>query len=96
MIRSNYDVHIHPKGKLVLLTDTGWPWDRHFTITNDAENVVADLTKQGIINNTIQVIYYDSENVLTELLHENGEFKGFRSRSSKTRDDHHPHYHEEE
>lgn len=60
----------------IVLHDTGH--DRgHPTITNDAEHVVAELYAEGHLPNGRKLLYYDSEERLTELLHEEGRFAGF-------------------
>ena len=60
----------------VILRDIG-PWDRHLTITNDAENVVETLFKSGKMKPGQRLLYFDSENELTELLIKDGKFAGF-------------------
>ena len=49
------------------------------TVTNDAERVVAELYANGILKDGVQLLYYDSENYLDELLHKKGKFTGFSS-----------------
>ena len=61
----------------MLLQDIG-PWDEHPTITNDAENVVALLVRDEILQPSQRLFYYDSENELTEILMQDGKFAGFR------------------
>jgi len=57
------------------LRDIG-PWDRHLTITNDAENVV--LRVAHMLRGR-RLFYYDSVGELTELcLTENCRFAGFK------------------
>jgi hypothetical protein len=58
----------------ILLEDVG-PWDRYLTITNDAENVIRDLSP--ILAPGQRVLYRDSEGILTELKHKDGVFTGF-------------------
>lgn len=59
-----------------IIRDVG-PWDQHLTITNGAEWVVEFLYKNKIIKNGKRLLYYDSENELSELLHENGKLIGY-------------------
>lgn len=59
---ANYRVVEDTPDKLVL-EDVG-PWDRHFTITNDAENVMNEL--HGRLHGR-KLFYFDSEGELTEL-----------------------------
>lgn len=51
--------------------------DVGMSVTNDAENVVAELFENGLLNNGKRLFYYDSENQLDEILHEEGKFTGF-------------------
>jgi len=74
--QANYYVQIETD-KSVVLVDIG-PWDKYPTITNDAENVVEQLVKGKILTPEKRLYYYDSENQLDEILHENGKFKGFK------------------
>lgn len=60
---AQYEIVEDTPEKLVL-QDLG-PWDRHFTITNDAENVVNGLRSRL---NGRKLFYYDSENELTEIV----------------------------
>lgn len=67
-------IHIvEQTAKALLIHDVG-PWDRHPTVTNDAENVVDYLLPllQGR-----RLFYFDSEGDLDELLIHDGKFAGF-------------------
>lgn len=57
----------------VTIHDDG-PWDRHPTVTNDADNVVRALADalRGR-----RLFYYDSDGRLDEILVRNGAFAGF-------------------
>lgn len=47
------------------------------TVTNDAQAVVQDLHRNGILGNR-KLFYYDSEGELDELIHDgHGMFQGF-------------------
>jgi len=70
---ANYEI-VDQTPKAVLIKDLG-PWSRHFTITNDAEGVV--LRMSPILKGR-RLYYFDSDGDLTELVIENGHFKGFR------------------
>jgi len=59
----------------VVIFDRG-PWDVHFTITNDAENVVRQLAPRLCGR---RLFYFDSEMELDELVVKDGEFAGFRA-----------------
>lgn len=65
--RSNYKV-IEITASHILLKDIG-PWDQHLSITNDAENVVADMTPhlETMDGRRRRLLYLDSEGVATEL-----------------------------
>lgn len=58
-LKPNYEV-IHD-GEWLTLRDLG-PWDKHFTITNDPESVLAELDLKGR-----PVFYIDSEGVFSRL-----------------------------
>lgn len=59
--------------KTLYLRDDG-PWDSHPTITNDAEWVVEQVA--GRLGGRA-LLYYDSDNMLDELLVKDGKFAGF-------------------
>lgn len=63
----------HTTSDCVLLEDLG-PWERHLTITNDAENVVAQVADQ-LRGRRLE--YIDSAGERTELLVKDGKFAGF-------------------
>lgn len=65
----------HPPSPLVI-RDVG-PWDRHPTVTNDAEWVVEALVAQGRLPNGRRLWYYDSEGRLDEIIVQDGRFAGF-------------------
>lgn len=69
---ANYEILID-NSRLMILQDRG-PWDKHFTITNDAERVVAQLTRRL---KGRRLFYFDSEGDLDELLVRDGKFAGF-------------------
>lgn len=58
----------------LLIKDTGSPWNKFPTITNDAENVVAKLASSL---NGRRLYYIDSEGRIDELIVEDGKFAGF-------------------
>jgi hypothetical protein len=72
MKRSNYIIQ-HEDDNTILLHDIG-PWDIYLTITNDAENVVNDLTQE---QRRKKVAYIDSDGLLTRLLIKDGKFEAF-------------------
>ncbi len=61
----------------ILIMDLG-PWDKHLTITNDAEYIVQDLHSQGRLTGRKDLIYIDSERQRDRILHDGrGHFLGF-------------------
>jgi len=74
---ANYDI-VERTPQAVTLRDLG-PWDKYLTITNAAEEVVENLSRLGIITEGQRLLYYDSGNELTELLHKDGKFVGFKA-----------------
>lgn len=72
MTRANYEIIEDHSDKLVL-RDLG-PWNRHLTITNDAECVVAELLERLAGR---RLFYYDSDGELTELKIADGRFDGY-------------------
>lgn len=78
MRRSNYAIHSQNEER-VLIHDLG-PWDQFKTVTNDAENVVAQLAPMLEIagGGYRRLEYIDSEGVLGELrIDKFGKFCGF-------------------
>lgn len=69
---ANYDIVSQDEEKIVL-RDIG-PWEKHPTITNDAEHVVEFIAP---ILRGRHLLYYDSDGLLSKLLVENGKFVGF-------------------
>ncbi len=67
----------------LVIRDVG-PWDRHPTVTNDAEAVVVHLARTGYLNGR-RLLYYDSEGNLDELRVVNGRFAGFIPHSQEGR-----------
>ncbi len=60
----------------ITIRDFG-PWDRHLTVTNDAEHVVAEMARVYGLG-TRRLFYFDSEGQLDELVHDgNGRFVRF-------------------
>ena len=62
--------------KILYIKDVG-PWDQYPTVTNGAEDVVASLINAHILEDGYRLLYYDSDDILDELLVENGAFAGF-------------------
>ena len=75
MRRANYAI-VSNTPEVLTLGDLG-PWDQYLTITNAAEDVVEELSKSRTLKEDQRLLYYDSENELTELKHKDGKFVGF-------------------
>lgn len=65
------------KTKPLIIRDVG-PWDRFFTITNAAEQVVEELRAKGHLPDGRRLLYYDSEGNLDEILIKDGKFDEFK------------------
>ncbi len=72
---ANFDI-VERTDKTVTLRDLG-PWDKYLTVTNSAEEVIEFLFRVGVLKEGQRLLYYDSENELTELVHKGGKFVGF-------------------
>ncbi|HET6373224.1 MAG TPA: hypothetical protein VFG76_07950 [Candidatus Polarisedimenticolia bacterium] len=60
----------------LVIKDVG-PWDRHLTITNDAESVVKRLASDGHLPAGRRLFYIDSEGEKDELVVQDGRFVRF-------------------
>ena len=69
---ANYVV-VEDTPEVLCIRDVG-PWDVHFTVTNDAERVVASLAP---VLGSRRLEYYDSDGSRDRLLVKDGEFAGF-------------------
>jgi len=74
--KANFDVLENIPGNPLVIRDIG-PWDKHLSVTNDAEGVVELLVKSGLLDNNRRLFYYDTNNNLDELVIKNGKFAGF-------------------
>ena len=72
MNRAQFEI-VCTRDTYVIITDIG-PWDKHPTVTNDAEAVVANLI--GYLKGR-RLFYNDSMGKTDELLIEDGKFAGF-------------------
>ena len=72
MRKANYRI-MNQTDKVVTIEDVG-PWQTYPTITNAAEEVVAELV--GHLRGR-RLFYYDSDNRLDEILIKDGKFAGF-------------------
>ena len=63
--------------QIVCIRDIG-PWERHLTVTNDAERVVRKLVEDRILPEGWRLYYFDSDSNLDEILIKNGKFYDFR------------------
>lgn len=78
MKRANFSIVAQESTREVLVIHDEGPWDEHVTVTNDAENVVEWLYANGKLWPGRRLLYYDSLGALDEIVHQNGEFSGFR------------------
>lgn len=69
---ANWTICADLEDRLVLM-DLG-PWDKHLSITNDAEHVVEQVAP---LLRGRRLFYYDSEGQADELLVADGKFAGF-------------------
>ncbi len=76
MRHSRYQIIENKTGEPLVIRDVG-PWDKHPSVTNDAENVVLELTASGLLARGRRLFYIDSDGAKDELLHDNGRFLGF-------------------
>ena len=76
--RAVYSRSIH--GNVIAIVDHDGPR----SVTNDAENVIADLAAQGFDLSRFQVIYRDTRGFWDQILvHRTGHFAGFSSRNER-------------
>jgi len=73
---ANFKIYSNYPEVRLIIQDVG-PWDQYITITNDAERVVETLVSQGHLLPGRKLYYIDSENMLTEILVEDGKFRAF-------------------
>lgn len=76
MNRARYEIVEDLPGKPLVIRDVG-PWDRHASVTNDAENVAAELFRAGKLPDGRRLFYIDSDGIKDEILHQGGRFLGF-------------------
>ena len=60
----------------LVIEDVG-DWSRQPTVTNDVEAVVEWLYSHGMIDSGKKLLCYDSEGDCDEILHSDGQFRGF-------------------
>jgi hypothetical protein len=71
-LHANFEIVLERPDRLVI-KDLG-PWDKHFTVTNDAEWVVSQVASRL---NGRMLLYFDSEGELDQILVQDGRFAGF-------------------
>jgi hypothetical protein len=64
-MKSNYEIISNKFGRVVI-KDIG-PWDKFFTVTNNAENVVIELVQKGVLKPGNRLFYFDSVGDLSEI-----------------------------
>lgn len=75
-IRAAYTV-VYPGPQFCVIRDDSG--DAAVSVTNDAEAVVANLQEDGWLDGHLKLYYYDTNDQLDELLHNNqGKFLRFR------------------
>ena len=77
MRRANFEIVEDREGEPLVIRDLG-PWDEHPTVTNAAEEVVAELFAAGSLPEGRRLFYFDSEGERDELVHQGSVFVGFR------------------
>jgi len=77
MRHANFEIEPILLCDALIIRDVG-PWDRHPTITNDAEDVLRRLLESGELRPGQRLFYYDSENNMDEIVVRDGEFAGFK------------------
>lgn len=73
-LRSNYIYEVY--GKVIAIID---PDDGGKSVTNDAENIIADFVEKGFDLSQYRVIYRDTRGIWDEMLVKDSAFKDFRS-----------------
>lgn len=86
-MRANYQIvsGLHADASPLVIRDLG-PWSRFATVTNAAEEVVAELIGNGYLRRDQRLLYYDSEGELDEIIHQDGKFVRFRTLTLEDRD----------
>lgn len=74
--KANYVTVMQGDSNRLLIRDIG-PWDTHPSVTNDAENVVQELVREGMLPVGRRLFYYDSDGQMDEILVKGGTFVGF-------------------
>ncbi len=74
--RSNYEIIEDQPGKPLVIRDLG-PWHLFLSVTNDAENVVAELFMKGKLYGSRRLFYFDSDGIKDEIVQHDGHFLGF-------------------
>lgn len=72
---SNFEI-VEDSPDRLTIRDLG-PWHKFRTVTNDAENVVPELFRRGLLPPGKRLFYFDSHGDLDEILHADGRFTGF-------------------
>ena len=73
---ANYTIVEDKPGQPLVIRDVG-PWDKHLTVTNDVEHVVAKLVAAGKLPEGRRLFYYDSADEVDEIVVKDGRFTGF-------------------
>ena len=77
MVRAAYLIVQDFPGEPLVIQDIG-PWDKHPTVTNDAEAIVMELSRASYLTDSRRLFYIDSWGQKDEIVHRAGCFIGFR------------------
>lgn len=77
MAPANFEVvESETTDECLVIRDIG-PWERHKTVTNDVEDVVALLAREYVLKPGQRLEYYDSEGQRDQIFVSDGRFAGF-------------------
>ena len=76
MRKARYEIVEDQPGEPLVIRDLG-PWDQHLSVTNDAENVTAELFMKGKLYGSRRLFYFDSDGIKDEIVHRGGIFLAF-------------------
>ena len=77
---ANFDIVENNFPGPLIIRDVG-PWDKFPSVTNDVEGVVARLIGSNVLKEHQRLLYYDSENILDEIIVKDGKFVRFQIRT---------------
>jgi len=74
--QSRYEIVRNVPGEALVIRDVGHMDTR--SVTNDAERVVREIFEAGLLPDGRRLFYYDSCDILDEIVVRDGRFGGFR------------------